>query len=87
MCLAVPARISFVDPDGKARIQTGGADASMEISTILLPEPPRVGDFVIVHAGFALRVLDPQEAEESLKIFRQIAELPIDGNGSDAVHG
>ncbi|MBQ3891841.1 MAG: HypC/HybG/HupF family hydrogenase formation chaperone [Desulfovibrio sp.] len=87
MCLAVPARISSVDPDGKARIQTGGADASMEISTILLPEPPHVGDFVIVHAGFALRVLDPQEAEESLKIFRQIAELPLDENGSGNVHG
>ncbi len=73
MCLAVPARISSVDEDGKARIQTGSG--SMDISTILLPDPPRVGDYVIVHAGFALRTIDPLEAEESLKIFRQIAAL------------
>ena len=78
MCLAVPARISSVDADGKAHIQTGGPDASMAISTILLPEPPRVGDYVIVHAGFALRTIDPHEAEESLKIFRQIAQLQTD---------
>ena len=46
----------------------------MEISTLLLPEDAHVGDYLIVHAGFALRVLDPQEAQESLKLFRQIAE-------------
>ena len=72
MCLAVPARIIAVK-EGKARIQAGSSDNGMDISTILLPATPRIGDYVIVHAGFALSILDPAEAEESLKIFRQIA--------------
>ena len=45
-----------------------------KVSTLLLPENVHVGDYLIVHAGFALRVLEPREAEESLKLFRQIAE-------------
>ena len=41
---------------------------------LAMPENVHVGDYLIVHAGFALRVLEPREAEESLKLFRQIAE-------------
>ncbi len=77
MCLAVPVRVVDVPEEGKARVQVGAGENHMEISTILLPEPPRPGDYVIVHAGFALRALDAAEAEESLKIFRQIAELGV----------
>ncbi len=77
MCLAVPVRVVDVPEEGKARVQVGAADNRMEISTLLLPEAPRPGDYVIVHAGFALRTLDAAEAEESLKIFRQIAELGV----------
>lgn len=77
MCLAVPVRIVEVPEEGKARVQVGQGENYMEISTLLLPEPPRVGDYAIVHAGFALRTLDAAEAEESLNIFRQIAELGV----------
>ena len=77
MCLAVPVRVVEVPEEGKASVQVGAGESRMEISTILLPEPPRPGDYVIVHAGFALRALDAAEAEESLKIFRQIAELDV----------
>ena len=75
MCLAVPARITECLPDGMARAQVGESPTYLDLSTLLLPEPVEKGDYVIVHAGFALRKLDPTEAEESLKIFRQIAEL------------
>ena len=77
MCLAVPVRVVEVPEEGKARVQVGSGESFMEISTLLLPEAPRPGDYVIVHAGFALRSLDAEEAEESLKIFRQIAELGV----------
>ena len=77
MCLAVPVCVVDVPEEGKARVQVGAGDNYMEISTLLLPEAPRPGDYVIVHAGFALRTLEAEEAEESLKIFRQIAELGV----------
>ena len=58
MCLAVPVRVVEVPEEGKARVQVGQGENYMEISTLLLPEAPRPGDYVIVHAGFALRSLD-----------------------------
>ena len=77
MCLAVPVRVVEVPEEGKARVQVGSGEHFMDISTLLLPEAPRPGDYVIVHAGFALRTLDAAEAEESIRIFRQIAELGV----------
>ena len=41
---------------------------------MLLPEPPSVGDYVIVHAGFALHTMTPQEAQESLSALRELAQ-------------
>lgn len=77
MCLAVPVCVVDVPEEGKARVRVGSGETYMDISTLLLPEAPRPGDYVIVHAGFALRSLDAAEAEESLRIFRQIAELGV----------
>ncbi len=74
MCLAIPVCVTECLPDNKAKVRIGEGETYMEISTLLLPEDAHVGDYLIVHAGFALRVLDPQEAQESLKLFRQIAE-------------
>jgi len=75
MCLAVPVKISEVLPNGNVSVSSGETKLNMEVSTILLPEQPKVGDYVIVHAGFALRTLDPQEALESLNVFKEIAAL------------
>lgn len=75
MCLAIPVRVTERKEEGTVRVQVGRGETFMDVSTLLLPEEPNPGDYVIVHAGFALRVLDPQEAEESINIFRKIAEL------------
>ena len=77
MCLAVPVRVVEVPGEGQARVQVGSGENFMDISTLLLPEAPRPGDYVIVHAGFALRTLAAAEAEESINIFRQIAALGV----------
>lgn len=74
MCLAIPARIVELEPADMARVRIGESSTFLSASTMLLPEPPKVGDYVIVHAGFALRVLPSQEAEESLAALREIAE-------------
>ena len=39
-----------------------------------------VGDYVIVHVGYALNKLDPEEAKKTLKLFAEIGQLPADGN-------
>ena len=83
MCLAVPVRVTEILDDGKVRVQVGQGETYMEVSTLLLPEPPQPGEYVIVHAGFALRTLDPQEAEASLAVFREIAALGVN-EGLDA---
>ncbi len=74
MCLAIPARIEKLLPDGAAQVRVGEGDVLLDISIILLPEPPAVGDYVVVHAGFAISRLDPADAEETLKILREMAE-------------
>ena len=71
MCLAVPMKIvELVRPD-RAIVDSEGV--SMEIS-LKLVEHADVGDYVIVHAGFAIEVLDLDEAEKTLELLREIAE-------------
>lgn len=77
MCLAVPVKVISTDDNGMARVQVGHGENYMEVSTLLLPEAPRAGDYVIVHAGFALRSIEAEEAEESLRIFREIAKMEV----------
>ncbi len=45
----------------------------LQISTALLPETPAIGDYVITHAGFAIRRMDLAEAEETLELLREMA--------------
>lgn len=78
MCLAIPAKIVELLPSEMARVRIGESSTFLSASTMLLPEMPQVGDYVIVHAGFAMHRLDPEEAEASLAALREMAEA-IDG--------
>lgn len=70
MCLAVPALIKKIE--GKeADVEIGGI--SRRISLWLTPEA-RVGDYVLLHTGYAISIIDQQEAEETLKLLEEIAE-------------
>ena len=69
MCLAIPSRIIRID-DGMATIDVDGV--RREVSMLLL-EDARVGDWVIVHAGFAIQIIDEEVARESLQILRDTA--------------
>lgn len=67
MCLGVPMKVIEVDAEANTAI----ADArgvKREISTMLLTEELKVGDYVVVHVGYALEVLDTESAEEILYI-------------------
>ncbi len=73
MCLAVPARVIEKIDDTMIRVSVGEGPSCLEISSMLLPEPAEVGEYVIVHAGFALHKMDATEAQESLRLFRELA--------------
>jgi hydrogenase expression/formation protein HypC len=68
----------LVDVSGDSgRVEDAGV--SREVSLALLPEA-KVGDHVLVHAGFAIRVVDEQEAAETLELLRQLAEFDEEGD-------
>ena len=75
MCLAVPVTVVECLEHDMVRVCVGDSKTHLNVSTMLLPETPKVGDQLIVHAGFALRVLDPQEAEESMTLLLQLAGM------------
>jgi len=75
MCLAVPGRILSIageDFARTARISFGGI--VKEVSLAYVPEA-KVGDYAIVHVGFAISLLDEEEALRSLEYLRQMGEL------------
>lgn len=71
MCLAVPSRIVSID-NIAAVVEVYGA--RKEVSLILLPEEAQVGEYVLVHAGFAISKIDEEAARASLDLMREVAE-------------
>lgn len=74
MCLAIPALIKTIE-EREAEVEIGGM--SRRISLWLTPEA-EVGDYVLVHTGYAINVLDQEEAEETLRLFQELAELVVE---------
>ena len=79
MCLAIPARIEELFGEGMARVRVGESQTFLNASVMLLATEPQIGDYVIVHAGFALHTMTPKEAEESLSALRELAQALEDG--------
>ncbi|MEO0019868.1 MAG: HypC/HybG/HupF family hydrogenase formation chaperone [candidate division WOR-3 bacterium] len=70
MCLAIPVKVVAID--GEMAIgEVGGVQR--EISLVMTPDV-KIGDYVIVHAGFAIQILDRTAAEENLRIFGEMAK-------------
>ena len=69
MCLAVPLEISTLLDDHTARVSSNGVDLDIDVSMIPDPAP---GDFVIVHAGYAIEKLDHESATETLELFDEL---------------
>jgi hydrogenase expression/formation protein HypC len=81
MCLAVPVRVSALLADQWIEIEVGGVHSRTSIALI---DAVAVGDYVIVHAGFAIARLDVAEAEKTLALFEEItAQLQ---RSNDALH-
>jgi len=70
MCLAVPMKLVELDAEDMGVADFDGARCRVNLSMI---ENPAVGDYVIVHAGFAIERLDPVEADLRLELFAELA--------------
>ncbi|MCJ7510689.1 MAG: HypC/HybG/HupF family hydrogenase formation chaperone [Dehalococcoidia bacterium] len=71
MCLAIPARVIKVGEQSLGLVEMGGV--VREASFMLLPDV-RLGDYVLLHAGYALQKVDEAEAEETLRLLAEMAE-------------
>lgn len=79
MCLAVPGKV--ISKDGAhAKVDFGGGIVR-EVNISLVDVA--VGQYVIVHAGFAIQVMNEEEAKETLKLWEEIFELEQTGDLSD----
>lgn len=72
MCLAIPARIAEKLDNDMALIDLGGVRKEISLSLV---DAVAVGDYVIVHVGYALTKLDPEEAERTLRLFAEMGAM------------
>jgi hydrogenase expression/formation protein HypC len=74
MCLAVPVAITSIAGD-QAEVDIGGV--TRMVSIVLTPEA-RVGDYVLLHTGYAINILDEREAKETLGLLERLVETHED---------
>ncbi len=72
MCLAIPAEIVQIADNDLAVVEMGGARKRVSIQLV---DDAAVGDFVLVHAGFAIDKIDRAEAQKTMELFEELARL------------
>lgn len=72
MCLAVPVRVAELLPDQMAKVSLDGVSKTISVALV---DDLAVGDYVILHVGFALSKVDAEAAEKTLEMIRDIAGL------------
>jgi hydrogenase expression/formation protein HypC len=72
MCLAVPGKILELGEDESALIEIGGVKKRI---SLMLVDDARLGDYVLVHAGFAIEKVNGYEARRTIELFEEIAKL------------
>ena len=70
MCVAMPAEVIALLPGGMARVSVGGA---LQVASLALVEGVQVGDYVLLHVGFALSLIDAAEAQAQISLLHELA--------------
>ncbi len=70
MCLSIPSKVIKIDENNMATVDTMGV--KREVTLDLIGEPVSVGDFVLIHVGFAMNKISQEEALESIKVYDEI---------------
>ena len=71
MCLSIPAKVESIDGE-MAQVSVGGARYN---ASLQLLDDVKIGDFILLHTGFAIQRISPEEAEETLKLFNEFEDL------------
>lgn len=72
MCLSIPSKVIEIDENNVATVETLGV--TRKVSLDLISEEVKVGEYVLIHVGYALQKIDTQFALESLEVYQKIAE-------------
>lgn len=72
MCLAIPGEVLTID-DNLATVDINGVEQEVRLDT--LPGEAVKGDYLLVHTGFAIKKLPPEEAKETLDLFDELIEI------------
>ncbi len=72
MCLSIPSKVEHIDENNIATVDTMGI--KRKVSLDLITEPVEVGDFVLIHVGFAMNKIDEESALDSLEIYKEIVQ-------------
>ncbi len=70
MCLAIPSKVIEIKDENTVIVDTMGSKRL--VSTMLLEEPAIIGDYLLIHVGYAMQKIDEKEASESINLFREI---------------
>jgi len=70
MCLSIPAKIVSIEGE-KAKVSLGGAEYNAALNLV---EDVRVGDYVLLHSGFAIQKINEEEAKETMRLLNEIIE-------------
>ncbi len=72
MCLSIPSKVTEIDEHNNAVVDTMGVQR--RVSLDLISEPVKVGEYVLIHVGYAMSKIDEEDAMESLKVYRELIE-------------
>ena len=70
MCLSIPSKVVEILPDNYAIVDTMGV--KRKVSLDLMPEPVEIGDYVLIHVGYAMTKMSEEDALESIKVYEEI---------------
>ncbi|QCD52615.1 HypC/HybG/HupF family hydrogenase formation chaperone [Campylobacter sp. RM16192] len=72
MCLSIPSKVLEIDENNVALVETLGV--TRRVSLDLISDPVKVGEYVLIHVGYAMEKIDTKFALESLEIYKKIAD-------------
>jgi len=83
MCLSIPAQVISIDGE-TAEVSVGGTLVKANLSLV---DNINTGDYILLHAGFALQKIDEQEAAETLDIFKEFNDLNLEMDSEEKLSG
>lgn len=77
MCLSIPSKVIEIDENNYATVDTMGVKRKVTLD--LISEPVNIGDYVLIHVGFAMNKISKEHAEDSLAAYNDIVEAMKEG--------